>query len=243
MDLSGRTALVTGAAQRVGRTIAMRLAERGARVAVHYGRSAAAATALVTALRAAGGAAEAFAAELADADAVTALGERVATQLGPVDVLVNNAAIYERTPLAELDARAWDRHLAVNLTAPYLLSLHLGRPMRERGAGKIVNIGDAGAMRPYRGYLPYAVSKAGVIALTQGLAKELAPAVQVNCVAPGPILPPSGASAEDEARILAHTPLGRFGGPDAVAEAVLYLIDADFVTGTTIIVDGGWGLV
>ena len=242
MDLTGRTALVTGAALRVGRTIAMRLAARGARVAVHYGRSAAAASALVAELRAGGGAGEAFAADLTDAGAVVALAERVTAQLGPVDVLVNNASIYERTPFAELDVRAWDRHLAVNLRAPYLLALHLGRAMRAREAGKIVNIGDAGARRPYRDYLPYSVSKAAVIALTEGLAMELAPAVQVNCVAPGPILPPSGASTADEARILARTPLARFGGPDAVAAAVLYLLDADFVTGTTIVVDGGRSL-
>jgi pteridine reductase len=242
MELSGRTALVTGAALRVGRTIALRLAERGARVAVHYGRSAAAATVLVAELRAAGGTAEPFATDLTDAAAVVALAERVTAQLGPVDVLVNNASIYERTPLAGLDASAWDRHLAVNLTAPYLLSLHLGRAMHARGAGKIVSIGDAGTERPYRGYLPYSVSKAAVMALTRGLAMELAPAVQVNCVAPGPILPPSGASPKDEARILARTPLGRFGGPDAVAAAVLYLLDADFVTGTTIVVDGGRSL-
>ena len=242
MELSGRTALVTGAAQRVGRTIATRLAEHGARVAVHYGRSAGAAAALVAELRAGGHETEAFAADLADPAAAVALAERVTTALGPVAVLVNNASIYERTPLATLDADAWQRHLAVNLTAPYLLALQLGRAMAARGAGKIVNIGDAGADPPNRGYLPYAVSKAGVAALTRGLAKELAPAVQVNCVAPGPILPPPGATEDQEARILARTPLGRFGGPDAIASAVLYLLQADFVTGTTLVVDGGRSL-
>ncbi|HEY2387194.1 MAG TPA: SDR family oxidoreductase [Candidatus Binatia bacterium] len=242
MELSGRSALVTGAAQRVGRRIATRLAERGARVAVHYGRSAGAASALVAELRARGREAEAFAADLGDPAAVVALAERVTATLGAVDVLVNNASVYERSELATLGADAWQRHLAVNLTAPYLLALHLGRAMAARGAGKIVNIGDAGADPPYRGYLPYAVSKAGLGALTRGLAMELAPAVQVNCVAPGPILPPAGATAEQEARILARTPLGRFGGPDAVASAVLYLVEADFVTGTTLVVDGGRSL-
>jgi NAD(P)-dependent dehydrogenase (short-subunit alcohol dehydrogenase family) len=242
MELSGRTALVTGAAQRVGRTIATRLAERGARVAVHYGRSAGAAAALVAELRAAGHEAKAFTADLGDPAAAVGLAERVTTAFGAVDVLVNNASIYERTPFETLDADAWQRHLAVNLTAPYLLALHLGQAMAARGAGKIVNIGDAGADPPYRGYLPYAVSKAGIAALTRGLAKELAPAVQVNCVAPGPILPPAGATVEQEAGILARTPLGRFGGPDAIASAVLYLVEADFVTGTTLVVDGGRSL-
>lgn len=243
MDLSGRTALVTGAAHRIGRAIATGLAGRGARVAVHYGRSGDAAATLVTELRAAGATADAFDADLADRRAVAALAERVEASLGPVDVLVNNAAIFAPTPLAALGEREWDENLAINLTAPYLLSLRLGRGMRGRGAGKIVNLGDAGASRSYRDHLPYCVSKAGIVALTHGLARALAPAVQVNCVAPGPILPAAGTSAADEARLLARTPLGRYGGADAIAAAVLYLVDNDFVTGTTLVVDGGRSLV
>jgi pteridine reductase len=243
MELRGRTALVTGAARRVGRVIAARLAMQGARVAVHYGRAAEAAATLVAEVRAAGGTAEAFDADLADSAAVAALADRVEARLGPVDVLVNNASVFYPTPLDSLGEHEWDDNLAVNLKAPYLLSLRLGRAMRARGAGKIVNIGDAGVTRPYRDYLPYCVSKAGVVALTQGMACALAPAVHVNCIAPGPILLPSGASAEEAARIVARTPLGRFGGADAVAAAVLFLIDDDFVTGTTIVVDGGRSLV
>jgi pteridine reductase len=242
MDLSGRTALVTGGARRIGRAITTALAARGARVAVHYGTSAADAERVVAEVRAAGGVAEAFAADLADAAAVLALANDVGARLGPVDVLVNNASVFYRTPLADLGEREWDHNLDVNLKAPYLLSLRLGRAMRERGAGKIVNIGDAGAERPYRDYLPYCVAKAALATLTRGLAKLLAPAVQVNCVAPGPILPPAGATAEEQARIVRRTPLGRFGGPDAIVDAVLYLLASDFVTGTTIVVDGGRSL-
>ena len=243
MELNGRTALVTGAARRVGRAIATCLAARGAHVAVHYGRSDVEAAALVAELRAAGATAEAFDADLTDRGAVLALAERVEARLGPVDVLVNNASVFSATPFDVLGEREWDENLAVNLTAPYLLSLRLGRGMRARGAGKIVNLGDAGATRPYRDHLPYGVSKAGIVALTQGLARALAPSVHVNCVAPGPILPPAGASAAEEARLLARTPLARFGGPDAVAAAVLYLVANDFVTGTTLVVDGGRSLV
>jgi pteridine reductase len=243
MELIGRTALVTGAARRIGRAIARGLATRGARIAVHYGRSAADAAALVDEIRGAGGTAEAFAADLADPGAVLALAARVEAELGPVDVLVNNASVFYATPLDTLGERELDDNLAINLKAPYLLSLRLGRAMRTRGAGKIVNIGDAGATHPYRDYLPYCISKAGVVALTEGMARALAPAVQVNCVAPGPILLPQGASAADEAGILARTPLARFGGPDAVAAAVIYLVENDFVTGTTLVVDGGRSLV
>jgi pteridine reductase len=115
--------------------------------------------------------------------------------------------------------------------------------MRARGAGKIVNIGDAGALRTYREYVPYSVSKAGLVALTHGLAKLLAPQVQVNCVAPGPVLPPAGATDEERARILERTPLKRFGAAEDVAAAVLFLIEGgDFVTGTTLRVDGGRAL-
>jgi pteridine reductase len=242
MELRGRTALVTGGARRIGRAIALGLGARGARVAVHHHRSAAEAAAVVDALRAAGTIADAFAADLTDARAVRALGDTVAGALGPVDVLVNNASVFYRTPLAALDERAWDDNFAVNAKAPYLLSLHLGRAMRARGAGKIVNVGDAGGGRAWAEYVPYAASKAALVALTQGFAKALAPAVQVNCVAPGPILPPRGATAEEEARLLARAPLGRFGGTDEIVAAVLYLVERDFVTGTTLVVDGGRSL-
>jgi NAD(P)-dependent dehydrogenase (short-subunit alcohol dehydrogenase family) len=240
VNLEGRTALVTGAARRLGRATALRLAARGARVAVHYGRSAAEAEAVAAEIRAGGGTAVTVAADLADPGAVIGLGEAVTAALGPVDVLVNNASRYVRTPLAHLDEAEWDAHLDVNLKAPYLLAVTLGRSMVARGSGKIVNIADIAARRPFRHYLPYSVSKAGLVALTRGLARELAPAVQVNCVVPGPVLPPEGTSEEARARILARTPLGRFGAPDDVAGAVLWLVEeGDFVTGSTLVVDGG----
>jgi NAD(P)-dependent dehydrogenase (short-subunit alcohol dehydrogenase family) len=243
MMLAGRTALVTGAGRRLGRAVAERLAARGARVAVHYRRSGADATSVIDGIRARGGEAEGFAADLADSAAIERLAGAVSERFGAVDILVNNAAVFYQTPLAALGEREWDENLTVNLKAPFLLSLRFGREMRTRGAGKIVNIGDGGASRPYRDYLPYCVSKAGLVALTRGLAKALAPEVQVNCVAPGPILPPAGSSAQQQASILRRTPLGRFGSPEDVEAAVLFLIEgSDFVTGTTLIVDGGRAL-
>jgi NAD(P)-dependent dehydrogenase (short-subunit alcohol dehydrogenase family) len=240
VKLAGRTALVTGAARRLGRATALRLAARGASVAVHYGRSEAEAEAVAAEIRAAGGTALTVAADLADPGAVVGLAEAVTAALGPVDVLVNNASRYVRTPLAGLDEREWDAHLDVNLKAPYLLAITLGRAMVARGAGKIVNIADVAARRPFLHYLPYSVSKAGLVALTRGLARELAPAVQVNCVAPGPVVPPEDLPEDARARILARTPLGRFGSPDDVAGAVLWLVEeGDFVTGSVLTVDGG----
>ena len=243
MKLDGRVALVTGAARRLGRAIAEGLAARGARVAVHYGRSADEAAAVVAGIRAAGGDAAAFAADLAVTAEVERLADTVSAQLGQVDVLVNSASVFYRTPIDTVGVDEWQENLAVNLTAPYVLSLRLGRAMRARGAGKIVNIGDADAERPYRDYVPYAVSKAGLVALTRGLAKALAPEVQVNCVAPGPILMPAGSDEEERARILARTPLRRFGDPDDIVAAVLFLVEqGDFITGATLPVDGGRGI-
>jgi pteridine reductase len=244
MMIEGRAALVTGASRRLGRAIAEGLAVRGARIAVHYGRSAADAASVVARIRAEGGEAEAFGADLSDGAAIERLAGAVSERFGPVDILVNNAAVFYRTPLPTLSKREWDETMGVNLRAPFLLSLRLGREMQARGVGKIVNIGDGGVSRPYRDYLPYGVSKAGLMALTEGLAKALAPEVQVNCVAPGPILPAAGATAEEQASILRRTPLGRFGSPQDIVAAVLFLVEGgDFVTGTTVVVDGGRALV
>ena len=239
MNLDGRVALVTGSARRVGRGIVEALAARGARVAVHYARSADEARGVVDGIRSRGGSAESFAADLGTIPEVQSLAQEVTRRLGPVDVLVNNASVFYRTPIEDLGITAWHDNLAVNLTAPYVLAIELGRAMRARGAGKIVNIGDSDAARPYRDYIPYAVSKAGIESLTRGLAKALAPEVQVNCVAPGPILMPAAASDDERTRILARTPLKRFGDPADIAAAVVFLVENDFITGATIAVDGG----
>lgn len=243
MNLAGRTVLVTGAARRLGRAIAEDLASRGARLAVHYRSSAPEAEDVVAGIRARGGAAESFAADLADPAAAERLAATVAERCGPVDVLVNNASVFYRTPVDTLDGGAWDAVMTVNLRAPYLLALILGRAMRARGAGKIVNLADVAVDRPHPGYLPYTVSKAGIVALTRALARELAPAVQVNCVAPGPVLEAIDATPETTAAILKRTPLGRLGAAADVAAAVRFLLEgSDFVTGATVVVDGGRAL-
>ena len=243
MNLAGRTVLVTGAARRLGRAIAEDLASRGARLAVHYRSSAAEAEEVIAGIRARGGFAEGFAADLADPAAAERLAAAVVERLGPVDVLVNNASVFYRTPVETLGAAEWDAVLTVNLRAPYLLAVTLGRAMRARGAGKIVNLADIAADRPHPGYLPYNVSKAGIVALTRSLARELAPEVQVNCVAPGPVLQAIDANPETTAAVLKRTPLGRLGSAADVAAAVRFLLEAsDFVTGTTVVVDGGRAL-
>jgi pteridine reductase len=234
---------VTGAARRLGRAIAEDLASRGARLAIHYRSSTAEADEVVAGIRARGGTAEAFAADLADPAAPERLTAAVEKRLGPVDVLVNNASVFYRTPVETLGAAEWDTVMTVNLRAPYLLAVTLGRAMRARGAGKIVSLADVAAERPHPGYLPYNVSKAGIVALTRSLARELAPEVQVNCVAPGPVLEAIDATAESTAAVLKRTPLGRLGSAADIAAAVRFLLEgSDFVTGTTVVVDGGRAL-
>lgn len=240
ITLDGRWALVTGAARRVGRSIALALAERGANVLVHHHTSTAAADAVVREIRALGRDAERLQADLGSATAVRALAEEALRRVGTVDVLINSASNYLRVAFDALDEDVWDRSLDVNLKAPYLLSSALGRRMRERGEGTIINIVDWAASRPYRQYLPYCVSKAGLVCLTKALARELAPTVRVNAVAPGPVLLPEDMTAEETAAVVRATPLERIGRPEDVAACVVFLAaDAAFTTGAVFHVDGG----
>ncbi len=239
MELRGRTALVTGAGRRVGRAIAVGLGGRGMRVAVHYHGSEAGAAETARLIAAAGGEAVLVRADLADPDAPAALVGDAAGQLGGLDVLVNSAAVMERTPFGETSPDAWDRIFALNLRAPYFVSQAAAPWLRAGMGGAIVNIADLAAFETWPGYIPHGLSKLAVVRLTESLARVLAPAVRVNAVAPGTVLLPESWTAADAERLRETTPLGRHGTPDDVVQAVLYLLDADFVTGETLVVDGG----
>jgi pteridine reductase len=238
MDLQGRVALVTGAARRVGRAIALALAGRGAHLAVHYHASAAEATEVVEAAKSTGARAWAVATDLRRPEAADELIEAVTTHFGTLDVLVNSAAIMVRTPLAEVSPAQWDEIMALNLRAPFFCARAAARAMEARG-GVIINIADLAGLEAWPAYIPHGISKAGVIHMTRSLAAALAPAIRVNAVAPGAVLLPESWTAEDAARLVRTTPLRRLGAPHDVAQAVLYLVEADYVTGETIIVDGG----
>lgn len=242
MSAAGKTALVTGGAIRVGRAIALALAGAGTRVGITYRSSAREAEVTVAELRALGAAACAVRCDQRDPDQVTAAAAAVEAALGPVDILVNSAAVFRRTPLPEATLEDWDEHLEVNLRGPWLFARALGPAMKERGGGTIVNLVDIAGDRPYVAYLPYSVSKAGLAALTRGLARALAPEVRVNAVAIGTVLWPEGFPEEQAAATLRRTPLGRSGTPEDVAGAVLYLVEAPFVTGAILPVDGGRSL-
>jgi pteridine reductase len=243
MELRGRWALVTGGAKRIGRVVAHELASRGANVLIHYHTSAAEAEATLASLRALGVEADALHADLGDAAQVRRLAAEAEARTGGIALLVNNASNYLRSRFDALTDEIWDASIDVNLKAPFILSWTIGRAMRARGEGCIVNLADWAGERPYRDYLPYCVSKAGIVALTKALAKELAPAVRVNAVAPGPVLPPDDLGPDELAKIARATPLGRFGTPEDVARAIRFLAEeASFSTGSILHVDGGRGV-
>ena len=240
MRLRGKVVLVTGAARRVGRAIALAAARRGADLIVHYRASAAEAEGTAAEARRAGVTAVTIQADLATAAGVDSLVGAAREAFGRVDVLVNNASIFLPTPFESLDEAAWDAHQDVNLKGPYLCSLAFGRAMLRQGEGKIINLVDGAADRPYAGFLPYCVSKAGLIALTRALAVELAPRVQVNAVAPGPVLNPEGFTVDQIRSVPTANPLRRMGTPEDVAAAVVFLAEgSDYVTGAVLPVDGG----
>jgi NAD(P)-dependent dehydrogenase (short-subunit alcohol dehydrogenase family) len=242
MDLANRAVLITGA-KRIGLVVARHLAARGADVAIGYFRSPAEADLAVQAIRAAGRRGVAIRADLSNVKDCYRLVATAHDDFGRLDVLVNMASVYVRREFGLLTEEHWDSTLDVDLKGTWACCMAAIPYLKSVSGGRIINFADwvARSGRPrYLGYLPYYVAKAGVIALTEALALELAPHnVLVNCVAPGPIVPPPGTD-EDEIRAVERaTPLGRWGGADEIAKAVLALIETDFVTGETIRVDGG----
>jgi NAD(P)-dependent dehydrogenase (short-subunit alcohol dehydrogenase family) len=242
MQLDSRVVLVTGA-KRVGAVLARAAAARGADVAVSYNRSRDEADETVAAVRAAGRRALAIEANVADPAACVGLVAAVDREFGRLDVLVNMASIYKSVPFDQMDVETWERQLAVDLRGAFLCARAAVPVMRRSGGGRIINFSDwlAASGRPrYKGFVGYYVAKAGAKALTEALALELAgDQILVNAIAPGPILAPPGTTEEEYRAVERATPLGRWGGADEIAKAVLALIDSDFITGETIRVDGG----
>jgi len=243
LPLAGRVALVTGGSRRIGRAIVLALAEAGADVAVHARRGGREAEALAARVRRGGRRAAVVVGDVADPVACARLVPAVVAALGRLDVLVNNAAVFAATPPGRPDAAAFDAHMAVNARAVYLLTGTAGRWMARRRGGCVVNVACASAAAPWAGFLPYSASKAAAVAVTKGYAKALAPRVRVNAVAPGPILPAAGATPQRGRAAIEATPMRRWGRPEDVARAVVYLATAPFVTGIVLPVDGGRHLV
>lgn len=235
-------ALITGG-RRIGAAIARALAKSGMDVALSYHRSRIEAEAAAADIQAVGRRAQVVAADVSSPDDCRALVEGAAAAFGRLDVLINMASVYSSIPFDQTDERAWNAVIDVDLRAAFLCSRAAVPHMRRTGGGRIVNFADwvAASGRPrYLGFLPYYVAKAGVIALTEAMALELAgDGILVNVIAPGPIVAPPGITDEELKAVEAATPLGRWGGEEAIVRAVMFLIETDFVTGETIRVDGG----
>ncbi len=243
MDCPGKVALVTGAARRVGRAIALELARAGCDLAVHYRRSGRQAEELVSRITALGRRATVFGADLREPDAPGRLVGQVREAMGGLDVLVNNASLFAPTPLETASAETWSVYFQLHAVAPALLAAAAAPGMRAAGGGRIVNLVDILAERPIRRYHAYCASKAALVSLTRSLALELAPEITVNAIAPGIAVFPEDYDAALRARLVDRVPLRREGTPEGIASLVRYLVtEGDYITGQVIAVDGGWSI-
>lgn len=232
-------ALVTGAAKRVGRVVAADLAAAGWAVAVHYNASADAAETLVAEIERAGGRAAALAADLRDEAALTDLVERAGAALGPLGLLVNNAAVFQWDDAATATRESWEVHLQTNLRAPFVLTQAFAAQLPAGALGQVVNLLDGYVTAPARGFASYHLSKTGLWSLTQSLALQLAPRIRVNGIGPGALLPDHYRDQAEIDRVNAATPLRRGTDPQEICRTIRFLLDAPSVTGQMIALDGG----
>jgi len=239
MDPKGKLALVTGAGRRVGRALALALGDAGCRVAVHYGQSEQDAKDTVALIQSMGSEAVAFQADLEDSAQVANLAASVSEQLGPIEILVNNASIFDKVALEDLSPEEWDRHFAINVRAPFILAQAMQAQLPADSPGKVINLNDWRTARPTR--FAYGITKTALSGLTRTLALSMAPNVQANEIALGAILPPADVPV-DRPRSEIKIDLGpadRMGTLNEVTDAMMMLIQNDFITGETVNVDGG----
>lgn len=240
MNLDGKVALITGGARRLGRALTLALARHKSHVAIHFHGDQAEAQSAAVEAREFGVRAEPLWADLSQPKQAEGLVADTVEAFGRIDILINNAAVYFRTPLGQVTREQWDRLLDLNLRGAFFCAQAAGVEMKKQGSGKIVNIADVAALTPWPAYIPYCVSKAGLIAMTHGMAKALAPEVTVNAVAPGTVLPQEHETEDELHKLKELSLLKRIGSPNDVVAAVLFLLEgSDFVTGGVIPVDGG----
>lgn len=242
MEIRGKTALITGGAHRVGKAITLMLAQAGANVVINYHRAADEAQATKMEAEAFGVAALALQADVADRTAVAQMVAALTERFGGVDMIVNSASYFGRTPVPSNDPdiyTRWEQVTRILIDGPFFICNMLAPAMLARGGGAIVNIVDLSIEQPWPDFTAHAVGKSGLLALTRQLALELAPTIRVNAVAPGLVMPPPNVSERRQAAMAQRNLLQRWGSPDDVAKAVQYLLQADFVTGETLMLDGG----
>ncbi len=243
MQLNNCVVFITGSADRVGKAIALALARKGAQLAIHYYSSAQKARQTAKEIGQLGRVPLVLQGDISQKNTWLTLKNEILQAFGRIDVLVNNAAIFYRTPFMEVTGAQWDQFMNVNLKSAFWGCQVMGEVMVSQQRGKIINLADISAQRVWGGYIPYCVSKAGVVALTRGLARALAPHVTVNAVAPGAVLLPDDFDAAQRQHLVQKIPLKRIGSAEDVAQTVAFLIEGgDFITGAVIPVDGGQAL-
>ncbi|MEE9417818.1 MAG: SDR family oxidoreductase [Acidimicrobiales bacterium] len=239
MDLEGKTALVTGGAKRVGREITLALARAGANVVINYNSSADEATSTASEAEALGVKALPVQASVSDYDAVGAMVDAAVSKFGTIDVLINNASSFLPDPLPTDDLTVWHKSIDTLVHGPFYCANRVAPVMLANDGGVIIGIGDLTAYEPWPGFAGHAIGKGAVLSLTRQLALELAPTIRANAVVPGPALRPVNYDDDTYDRVADDTLLGRWGTPEEMAHAVVFLVEADYITGETIIVDGG----
>jgi NAD(P)-dependent dehydrogenase (short-subunit alcohol dehydrogenase family) len=239
MNISGKVALITGSAKRIGRLTAIELAKRGARVAIHFRNSGQGASETLRLIQAEGGSGALFQADLSEIPAIEEMFRKLDQQFGGLDILINSASTFHTSTAGETSAELWDEQLNSNARAPFFVAQAAAQMMTKRGEGKIINIVDVAGEVIWPGYFAYSVSKAALIAVNRGLAKAYAPAIQVNGIAPGPVLFPDNYTEEQKRSAIDRTLLKRAGHPSNIVNAVVFLIENDYITGEIIHVDGG----
>ena len=238
MNPKGKTALITGGAHRVGKAITLALAQAGTNVAINYNTSASAEETVNEAL-VMGTGAMAVQGDVGDHRQVESMVEAVATQFGSIDILVNSASLWMETPFPTDDLSGWHSVTNTLINGAFYCANAVAPFMLEQGEGAIINIIDLAAFEPWPNYMAHSVGKSALLALSRQLALELAPAVRVNAIAPGPVLPPPNYGGEKIKRTANKTLLGRWGTPEDISSAVMFFIQADYITGESLAVDGG----
>jgi NAD(P)-dependent dehydrogenase (short-subunit alcohol dehydrogenase family) len=239
MNINGKTALITGGAHRVGKAITLGLAQKGANVVINFNASAEPANQTAAEARSLGVGSLAVQCDVSSHDQVIWMIASAVEEFGGIDILINSASWFQKTPFPMEDFSDWFKVIDILIHGSMYCANALAPTMKERGEGAIINIVDRSAWHPFRGFAAHSVGKAGLLAFTRQLAIELAPEVKVNAVSPGPVLPPPGYTDEQAERVAQGTLLKRWGTPKDVADAVLFLIESDYITGEVITVDGG----
>ncbi len=244
MELQNKVALVTGGAIRIGKAIAISLAKEGVKLALQYNRSSVMAQKTLSQVESIGTEAVLIQGDFTQVENIENVVKTCLQKFKRIDILINNAAIYYKTPLGETTENQWDDLLNINLKAPFFCAQYVSNFMKKQKSGKIINIADVAGISPWPGYIPYSASKAGLISITKGLAKALAPDIQVNAIASGTVLMHENITEEFENEVRNMSLLKKIGAPQDVVNANLFLLKgSDFITGEIIVIDGGRLLV